>query len=212
MGPIASGAGGIHPPPPPDGHDPQPSALELRLSTTATFTINGLGSFDKLERGLILSGYYEVMDRGRTLRTVAKHRHRSLLRLQFDMKKRRKHSWTNPKTQMAIIADRSAGMSCTAIAEKYGVDKATVSRVCKKFRQEVPRAEMSIDLENWKQRLREKAIAGLDDALDADFDPYKRGSIAVQVLKGLGDFAAENAVQVNHSTLTISRPSCEIGT
>src|SRR5262249_30396873 len=132
------------------------------------------------------------------LRSVAKQRHRSLLRLQFDMKKRRKHSWTNPKTQMAIIADRSAGMSCTAIAEKYGVDKATVSRVCKKFRQEVPQAEMSIDLENWKQRLREKAIAGIDDALDADFDPYKRGSIAVQVLKGLGDFSAENAVQVNH--------------
>src|SRR5262249_22669217 len=132
------------------------------------------------------------------LRSVAKQRHRSLLRLQFDMEKRRKHSWTNPKTQMAIIADRSAGMSCTAIAEKYGVDKATVSRVCKKFRQEVPQAEMSIDLENWKQQLREKAIAAIDRALDAVFDPYKQGSIAVQVLKGLGDFAPENAVQVNH--------------
>jgi len=114
------------------------------------------------------------------------------------MKTKRNYSWTDPKTRMAIIADRSAGLSCTAIAEKYGVDKATVSRVCSKFRQEVPKAELSIDLENWKQQLREKAIAAIDAALDAAFDPYKRGSIAVQVLKGLGDFAAENAVQVNH--------------
>src|SRR5262249_2440166 len=156
---------------------PQPSSLELRFSTTATFRINGRESFDKLERGLILCGYYEVMGRGRKLRSVAKHRHRSFLRLQFDMKKRRKRSWTDPKTRMAIIADRSAGLSCTAIAEKYGVDKATVSRICSKFRQEVPIAEMSLDLENWKQQLREKAIAGLDAALDAAFDPYKRGSI-----------------------------------
>ena len=142
----------------------QKRSLVLRFFNNCNIQIKGRGSFDKLERVLILSGYYEVMGRGRKLRSVAKHRHRSLLWLQFDMKKRRKHSWTNPKTQMAIIADRSAGMSCTAIAEKYGVDKATVSRVCKKFRQDVPQAEMSIDLENWKQRLREKAIAGQSPA------------------------------------------------
>ena len=114
------------------------------------------------------------------------------------MKKKRKHSWTNPKTQMAIIADRSAGMSCTVIAEKYGVDKATVSRVCKKFRQEVPQAEMSIDLENWKQQLRAKAIAAIDAALDSAFDPYKRASVGIATLKGLGEFSQENAIQVNH--------------
>src|SRR5215831_14777788 len=132
------------------------------------------------------------------LRSVAKQRHRSLLRLQFDMKKKRKHSWTNPKTQMAIIADRSTEMSYTVIAEKYRVDKATVSRVCKKFRQEVPQAEMSIDLENWKQQLKAKTIAAIDAALDSAFDPYKRASVGIAVLKGVGEFAQENAIQVNH--------------
>src|SRR5262249_1979389 len=114
------------------------------------------------------------------------------------MKRKRNYSWTDPKTRMAIIADRSAGLSCSAIAEKYGVDKATVSRICSKFRQEVPGAEMSIDLENWKKQLREKSIAAIDRALDAGVGTYEGGSIAVQVRKGLGDFAAENAVQINH--------------
>src|SRR5437879_2001055 len=115
------------------------------------------------------------------------------------MKTRRKHAWTDTRTQMAVIADRSAGLSCSAVAEKYGIDKATVSRICSRFRNQVPQAELAVDLENYKEQLRRKAIAAIDAALDATFDPYKRGSIGLSVMKGLGDLAGDGAVvQVNH--------------
>src|SRR5262249_14916036 len=38
--------------------------------------------------------------------------------------------------------------SCSSVAKKYGVDKATVSRVCSKFRQEVPEGDGQVGSRN----------------------------------------------------------------
>jgi hypothetical protein len=54
-----------------------------------------------------------------------------------------------------------------------------VSRICSKFKKEVPEAVISVDIDNWRGQLKNKAIAAIDAALAAAFDPYKRGSIGV---------------------------------
>src|SRR5262249_40382318 len=54
------------------------------------------------------------------------------------------------------------------------------------------------DLQNWKEELKTAAIAAIYDALKCELDAYKRGGIGIQVLKGVGEFSQENAIQVNH--------------
>jgi hypothetical protein len=102
---------------------------------------------------------------------------------------------------MAIIADRSAGLSCSAVAEKYQVDKGTVSRICSRFREQVPEAEMSVDLANWKEQLKTEAVKAVHEALRCEIDAYKRGGIGLQTLRGLGEMAGETAFQVNHFSI-----------
>src|SRR5262249_33920226 len=103
------------------------------------------------------------------------------------------YKWTDIKTQQAIFADRSAGLTVRQIAEKYGVHANTVSSICKKFAKEDPRTELAQGLlSGCRDRLEVKAVKAVESGLDCSDNPYKAGNLGVSVLKGLGVFNDES--------------------
>jgi hypothetical protein len=112
-------------------------------------------------------------------------------------KKTTKHSWTSPRTQRAIIADRASGLSCREIGKKYDVDSSTVSRICRRFREESPESELAKDpVADYRSRLKTKSIRAIDAGLDDQSDNYKRGHLGVSVMKGIGEFEIDRGVHV----------------
>jgi len=113
--------------------------------------------------------------------------------------KKPKYRWTDPKTQQAIFADRSAGLTVRQVAEKYGVHPNTVVSICKKFAKEDPRTELAQGLlSGCRDRLEVKAVKAVESGLDCTDSPYKAGNLGVSVLKGLGVFNDESVnVHVN---------------
>src|SRR5262245_25487225 len=120
--------------------------------------------------------------------------------------KKPKYRWTDPKTQQAIFADRSAGLTVRQLAEKYGVHANTVSSICKKFAKEDPRTELAQGLlSGCRDRLESKAVRALEDGLDCTDNPYKRGNLGATTLKGLGVFN-DDGVHVHMNQLINSVP------
>jgi AcrR family transcriptional regulator len=107
---------------------------------------------------------------------------------------------TSEAERQAIIAERLAGVSVNDIAKRYGINPATVWRICKKTQETA--AKLADD---WRSKMRHKAIRGVNAGLDATDDPYKRAGIGVQVLKGLGDFRGDT--DLNVVTLVSSSPA-----
>src|SRR5262249_35240318 len=109
------------------------------------------------------------------------------------------YKWTDIKTQQAIFADRSAGLTVRQLAEKYGVHANTVSSICKKFAKEDPRTELAQGLlSGCRDRLEVKAVKAVESGLDCGDNPYKAGNLGVSVLKGLGVFNDESVnVHIN---------------
>jgi hypothetical protein len=92
------------------------------------------------------------------------------------------------KIQQAVIADRASGLSTIEIGKKYELHRVTVSRICSGFKKSVPNSELAAPAEDYRTRLKVKSIKALDAALDCGQDNYKRGGIAIQVMKGIGEF------------------------
>jgi hypothetical protein len=99
------------------------------------------------------------------------------------------------KVKQSICADRVAGLRVQEIAEKHRLHRVTVSRVLSRFRRESPDSILADPEGNYRERLKGKSIKALDAALDCDQDNYKRGGIAIQVMKGIGEFQAEQPTQ-----------------
>jgi hypothetical protein len=87
------------------------------------------------------------------------------------------------QTKQAICADRVAGMKVNEIAERHQVHRVTVSKVLARFRREAPNSVLAGPEGNYRERLKGKSIR----VLDCGEDQYKRGGIAVQVMKGIGE-------------------------
>ena len=98
------------------------------------------------------------------------------------------------KIKQAICADAVAGLRIKEIAQKHGCHRVTVSKVLARFRKEVPDSILANPEMNYRARLKGKSIKALDSALDCDLDAYKRGGIALQVMKGIGEFEKDTAV------------------
>jgi hypothetical protein len=95
------------------------------------------------------------------------------------------------KIKQAICADAVAGLRIKEIAQKHGCHRVTVSKVLARFRKEVPDSILADPEMNYRARLKGKSIKALDSALDCDLDAYKRGGIALQVMKGIGEFQGD---------------------
>jgi hypothetical protein len=94
----------------------------------------------------------------------------------------------------SIGRDVANGLSREEIAAKYGITKGTVSYHVAKLREQ----DMEDRAGTWRSHLRVYAIKGIQAGLRCPDDPYKRGTLGVAVLKGLGDFAGDvTPVQIN---------------
>jgi hypothetical protein len=101
-----------------------------------------------------------------------------------------------------IIAKRLAGIEAKSIAEQYNVDQSTIWRVCNSVQKAV-----AAHAQDWRAEQAQLAVQSVNRALIDDSDTYKSAGIAVQALKGLGVYQADNSVQLNVANWLGSRPA-----
>jgi hypothetical protein len=109
---------------------------------------------------------------------------------------RKQHTWTDDITKQAIVADRIAGVPTQDVARKYNVHINTVCRLVREFKAKAPQTEWAQSFEGWRDRMADKAVTAVEDALEHRGDVYKAGNLGATVLKGLGHLAPDNVNQV----------------
>lgn len=100
-----------------------------------------------------------------------------------------------------IIAERFAGVAVKDIAQRFKVNPITVWRICKGMQESAAKAS-----DDWRSEMRSKAVKAVNAGLTAKEDPYKRGNLGVNTLKGLGEFKGENEVSI---VTLVSSPGVE---
>ena len=96
--------------------------------------------------------------------------------------------------KLAIIAARAAGVPVSELASRYRVSRQTISTVLGKLkdaRHQDARDEFNATV--YRSKLRRKGYEAVEAGLDCDADPYKRGNLGVAALKGIGEFASDQA-------------------
>jgi transposase len=106
--------------------------------------------------------------------------------------------------RMTICMLCGQGLSYDEIGEQVKRSPATVRGVIFQARKAASAAGLNYD---WRADLKEKSVQAIRAALVHDKDPYKAGGIAVQTMKGLGEF--ENEGQVHIATLLNSIPESQ---
>lgn len=100
-------------------------------------------------------------------------------------------------TRTLIIAEHMNGLSFRQIAERLNVSVSTVATVWKEFESTTRASTESV--QQFRERITNKAYDAVNDGLDCTDDPYKRASLGVQVLKGVGEFENDTSkVQINN--------------
>ena len=92
----------------------------------------------------------------------------------------------NPVTEaerITVAKLSGEGMSAAEIAVKVSRSMTTVTKILQTS--EIAAKEIGLD---WKQIQKEKAVLAVNDALDHKVDLYKRGTIGIAALKGLGEY------------------------
>lgn len=103
--------------------------------------------------------------------------------------------------RMTICMLRGKGLSYDEIAEKVRRSSSSIRGVIFQAQKAAAAAGLNYD---WREDLREKSVAALRAGLTHDKEPYKAAGLAVQTLKGLGEFESEG--QVHIATLLNSIP------
>lgn len=119
----------------------------------------------------------------------------------------------------AVIDDKLSGMAIPKIAAKHGISTRTVYSYLKAF-QNPEAVKSAVESGNYnstagtvqstatayKQRIKEYSIDALEAGLLDPKDNYKRAGIAVQVMRGIGEFQdsapTTNGITINISTLS----------
>jgi hypothetical protein len=98
-----------------------------------------------------------------------------------------------------IIEKLAAGASPSAIAREYNISRQYASMLKSRLNRRELRKDRpaEYDLQMTKESLRRKAYPAVSAGLDCPDDPYKRGNLGVQVLKGVGDFQPDNTPNIN---------------
>ena len=112
------------------------------------------------------------------------------------------YKWTDQRTIKAIVADRIVGLTPTEIGKKYGIHPNTVIRKCKEFIAAEPHSELAKireadSLDNYRERLKTKAITAIEAGLDCTDDQYKRATVGCRTMEGIGEFKTPGQMQVN---------------
>jgi len=91
-----------------------------------------------------------------------------------------------------------AGASPSALSREFHVSRQSLSKLKSQLRRRDLRSDRpsQYDFEMAKQDLRRKAYPAVAAGLDCPKDPYKRGNLGVQVLKGTGDLFGDTNVNV----------------
>jgi len=110
------------------------------------------------------------------------------------------------KEKKAIISDASAGMQQIQIAAKYGIDRSTVARVLRQFRQECPTSELSLGVEGIRRSLVADALPAVQAGPRDPRDSYKRAGIGCRILEGVGVLDKQQAPAPGISVLFTSMP------
>jgi hypothetical protein len=95
----------------------------------------------------------------------------------------------------AIIADKAEGVSTKELAIRYDCSESTIRSIWRSFVQTSARVR-SIAHEtqqDTRNRLKGKAVIAIESGLDCERDPYRRGALGVQVMKGIGEFKEDNS-------------------
>jgi hypothetical protein len=66
--------------------------------------------------------------------------------------------------------------------------RVAVSRVPSAFRREDPQSASADPVADYRARPKNKSTKAIDAALDCDLDSYMRGSVVIEVMRGLGEF------------------------
>jgi|SRR5689334_15080250 len=99
--------------------------------------------------------------------------------------------------KQGIIADHIAGLANADIAVKFNRHPATVSRVINELRKCNPAPQVTVrSVQAIKAAMLEPASRAIHAGLGCEDDPYKRGNLGVQVLKGIGVFAPDHQAPI----------------
>ena len=120
-----------------------------------------------------------------------------------------------PVVKQSIVADRASGMKIKDIAKKHGLHRITVGKVIKQFKRDAPSSMLANPVGDYKERLKGKPVVAVEDGLECSVDPYKRGGLGVQVLKGIGEFEGEKplvgiVIQIEGSRLASRYRNLEV--
>ena len=99
---------------------------------------------------------------------------------------------TQPADKLDILKLRASGLSAPDIAKRLGRSKTTIMYHLNQLNRAKRPAQDEFDATVARNTLRIKGYKAVEAGLDCDEDAYKRGSLGVATLKGLGDFAADN--------------------
>lgn len=98
----------------------------------------------------------------------------------------------------AILILHGKGATPVYIARHLNRAATTIRRVIKTA------AKIQDEAPDFKETLKDKAIAAVHAGLDHDVDPYKRGGLGVNVLKGIGLFAPDGAaITINNLVASV---------
>lgn len=93
----------------------------------------------------------------------------------------------------AIVAEVASGKTNAQVAKDFNVHVNTVSILVNRIRKAVPQMNGPAQ---WRERVVLKSQDAIDAGVDCNDDPYKRGTLAVAVMRGLGEFAGDHQVNV----------------
>lgn len=112
----------------------------------------------------------------------------------------------------AICMDRMAGVQRKVLAEKYGVDPRTISRIWRDFREGAAEGQSvaveKVNSSELKSVLKKRASSAVEEGLKTkeeivgeggkveEYDRYKAAGLGVKVLEGIGEF--QKSVQHSH--------------
>lgn len=104
----------------------------------------------------------------------------------------------------AIVAAVAVNGSIQDTAQQFGVHRNTVGQLVQEVRDTVVNSEFSGD---WRSKHKNEAVTAVTSGLTCEDDPYKRATIGVSVLKGLGEYQGDNQLNVTVSTMIAAVPA-----
>jgi len=100
----------------------------------------------------------------------------------------------SPAILQTIVAEHVIGRTNVDIANRLKINKSAVCRVLRVYREAEPKSVVADPVGDFREDLRREAIKAVRAGLVDDKDSYKRATIGVQTLRGLGEFK-DTAVQ-----------------